>query len=460
MSAPIINTRTPSESEINVYLNQLIYVVFDQNIDSTTLDDNTVVLYRTSDYTILEKVFTYDSDTFTATFTPDVIFDKNTTYNMVVVGADQSTTCVKNAAGERLATTSTWFFTTGEDIYEAPADTEPETQPDVPVADAPVIQVLEPATVTDFAVTITDPENYESNIGTINSDNETVYWPGPITVTFNRLLASGAAVDQNWVTLRAEAVDGDPATLTNVPSGVLASGGPMYSFVWTPVDYADNQYNWRTNNEIIVTLSEDIEDYEGNLLGSDYQFMFTMAYRPLYCTVKKIRTVIGPYIRDVADDTVNRLIYQNSLEAFNIANEVYGQNQWTIDNPTFAAKMWTCCKTQYDLLYARMLDDAANGPGQMKRLGDFNIQEQTALSEGLKGALQKALDCMNAWMKQLLGNNRRAKAKMVVKGVSAPTTPPMRGVRTWSVPTAGEGIGANKIAIRRMKSPSPYSEWS
>jgi hypothetical protein len=459
MAAPIINSRTPSSSQTEVYLNQLIYVVFDQSLDSTTLNDNTIILYRTSDYAVLDKVITYDSNTFTVTVTPDIIFDKNTTYNVVVVGADQSSTCVKNASGESLATTATWYFTTGDEIYEEPQLEQPEAEPEEEVADSPVVKVLEPRVTTDFNVFGTSPENYETNLGTINSDNATVYWSGPITITFNKPVASGTTVDQNWVVLTAEAVDGDPSTTTYVPSGVLSSGAG-YTLTWTPYEYDSNQYNWRVNNEITVTLSEDIQDYEGNTLGDAYQFMFTMAYRPLYCTVKKIRTAIGPYIRDVNDDAINRLIYQNSLEAYNIANEVYAQNQWTIDEPTFAAKMWVCCKTQYDLLYAKLLDAASCGPGEIKRLGDFTIQESTAMADGLKGALQKALDCMNAWMKQLLGKYRRAKAKMVVKGVSAATTPPIRGVRTWSVPGAGEGIGANKRASRAAKSPTPYSEWS
>ncbi len=461
MAAPTISTRTPSVSATNVYLNQLIYITFDQSMTSSTLNDNTIVLYRTSDYEIMDKTISYNSTTFRVTLTPDVIFDNNTTYNAVVVGVNQSTTCVKNASSESLATSATWYFTTGTSIYEAPEDTVTETQPDTDVAEPPVAKVLEPKTVTDFAIVSTYPENYDANLGTIQGDSATVYWgmgsPSGISVTFNRLLASGSAVAQSWLTISAEAVDGDPDVTTAEPMGnVYNSSGTTLR--WMPSSSA-LAYTWRVNNEITVTVSEDVRDYEGNTLGNDYEFMFTTAYFPLYCTLKKIRAVIGPFLRDVNDDVICRNIYLNSVEAYNIANVVYDQSEWDEDSPTFAAKMWTCCKTQYDLLYAKLLDLSQGGPGQLKRLGDLTVQDVGDINSGIKGAVQKALDCMNAWLKQLLGKSRRAKVKAVIKGVSATTTPPMRGVRTWSAP-AGGGIGANQRGERIAKSPGAYDDWS
>jgi len=455
MSAPVISTRIPAVNATNVYLNQLIYITFDQPMTSSTLNDNTLLLYRTSDYTLLDKTISYDSTTYKVTVTPDVVFDKNTVYNMVVVGANQSTTCVKNSSSENLATSATWYFTTGEDVYEAPEDTITETQAEVEVADSPVVKVLEPRSSTSLAITDTSPDNYDTNLGTLNSDNATVTWAGPITITFNKAMASGTSVSQSWVSLSTEASDGDPSSATATPTGTLSNTyGKTLTYTIT-----GNNASWRVNNEVIVTVSSNTEDGDGDTLDSDYQFMFTTRYFPYYCTVKKIRTVIGPFIRDVNDDAIARNIYLNSLEAYNIANEIYNQGVWDEDSPTFAAKMWTCCKTQYDLLHAKLLDMAAEGPGQMKRLGDFTIQENLNI-KGVEGALQKALDCVNAWFKQILGKHRRAKAKMVIKGVTATTTPPMRGVRTWSVPNDSEGLGANKRGSRRVKSPGLYDEWS
>jgi hypothetical protein len=60
----------------------------------------------------------------------------------------------------------------------------------------------------------------------------------------------------------------------------------------------------------------------------------------------------------------------------------------------------------------------------------------------------------------LLGKYRRAKAKMAVKGVASPAVPPMRGVRTWTLETGRDTLGANKNLQRRIKSPGIYSDWS
>ena len=459
MAAPTITSRTPEPNATNVYINQLIYVVFDQNIDSDTLTDNTILLYRTSDYAILDKTIEYDSSTYTVTITPDVVFSDNTTYNMVIVGADQSATCVKNASSESLAVTSTWYFTSGTEVYEAPSDTAEETQEEQPVAPSPVTPVLEPRSSSILAITETDPEQYSTNLGDINNDYETVMWAGPISITFNAPMASGALVSQDWITLSSSAVDGDPSTSTHVPSGVVENVNGD-TITWTPSTYDDNHYTWKVNNQIDVTISKNTQDASGNTLGSNYKFMFTTRYHPYYCSVSNIRTVIGPFVRQVNDDAIGRNIYLNSLEIYNIANTIYDQQNWDMASPTFAAKQWVCCKTQYDLLYAKLLDQAECGTGQMKRLGDFTIQDMQGIQEGIKGAIQRALDCMDAWFKLVLGKYRRAKAQGVVKGVSATSMPPIRGVRTWAVPSSSEGIGSNKRGERSLKSPGIYSNWS
>jgi hypothetical protein len=459
MSAPLINIRTPAADETGVYVNKYIEVVFDQALDAASLTDNTILLYRVSDFQILGKTSTFNVASFTLSIAPDIVLDQNTQYNVVIVGADQSSTCVKNSSGESLALSSSWYFTTGTESGDQPGEVHEEEMPDTPSADSPVAMVLEPKATTSLSIVSTSPENYSSNLGVINGDYETVYYGGPVSVTFNRAVASGVAVDQSWLTFEIEPIDGDPATLTNMPSGVLTNiNGP--TLTWTPSTYAGNDYTWMTNNEITVTVSKSVKDYLSVELGSQYKFMFTTAYRPYYCTVAKIRSVIGSFIREIPDDTISRNIYLNSLEAYNIANTIYSQYLWDTDHPTFAAKMWVCCKTQYDLLYAKLLDMASAGPGMIKRLGDFTIQESTDIQAGVKGALQKSLDCTNAWLKLILGKYRRAKSKMAIKGVASPATPPMRGVRTWTLETGRDTLGANKTLTRRIKSPGIYSDWS
>lgn len=459
MAAPLLVSRTPGINETNVYVNKYIEVVFNQAMETSSLNDNTILIYRISDYSVLDKTITYDAATFKVTIATEIVLDQNTQYNVVIVGLDQSNLCVKNSGSESLATTLTWYFTTGTEVGDQPGETHEEEMPDQPSVESPVSEVLQPKPTAAMYIKSTSPANYSANLGTINGDFETVHWDGPITVTFDRPVASGVAVLQDWMTFEIAPSDGDPATTTYMPSGVL-SNTVGDTLTWTPSTYNGNNYAWRTNNEITITIDDDVVDSTGVALGAQFRFMITTAYRPFYCAIQRIRAVIGSFIREVPDDTVARQIFFNSIEAYNIANTIYSQYTWDMDHPPFAAQMWVCCKTQYDLLYSKLLDMASVGPGMMKRLGDFSIQESTDIQAGVKGALQKALDCANAWLKLLLGKYRRAKAQMAVKGVASPATPPMRGVRTWTLETGRDTLGANKTLTRRIKSPGIYSDWS
>jgi hypothetical protein len=426
-----------------------------------SLNENTILLYRVSDYQVMDVTSTFVEENDTLTIIPDIVFDQNTQYNIVLVGSDQSSSNIQNSVGEPLATSESWNFTTGllKQDPQGEMGENNEEAVDIKSAESPVSLVLPPKASNSLLITGTSPDNYADNIGRMNLDFETAYYGGPITVTFNAPIASGAAVMQDWITLDVVPVDGDPATGVATPSGVVSNDvGSVVK--WTPSTWDGNDYTWRINNEVTVTVSDKVKDTYGKSLGNQFKFMFTTPYRPYYCTVPKIRAVIGSFIREIPDDTIARNIYLNSLEVYNIANTIYSQYQWDMDSPTFAAKMWTCCKTQYDLLYAKLLDMASNGPGMIKRLGDFTIQESTEIQAGVKGALQKSLDCSNAWMKLILGKFRRAKSKMAVKGVTSPATPPMRGVRTWTLETGRDTIGANKTLTRRIKSPGIYSDWS
>ena len=458
---PVVLSIVPAANANGVYLNQSVVVTFSVPINASTVNDNTVLLYRVADYQILDKSLTFDSTGTILTITPSVVFDQVTEYNVVVVGLNQSTTCVQDTNGSSLAISSSWDFTTGTYVQDnvPAADEVDEEDVDEVTAPSPVSEVLPPLSTASLIIIGTSPNNYDDNIGILNSDYQTSQYDGPITITFNQPIASGVAVMQDWVTFQSEAVDGDPATPVALPSGTLTNVNGN-TLTWTPSTYMGNDYTWCVNNAITISVSGSVLAADGQTLGNEYRFMYSTPYFPYYTWVSKIRAVIGSFIREIPDDTIARNIYINSLEAYNIANTIYSQYLWDISSPTFAAQQWVFCKTQYDLLYSKLLDMASNGPGQKKNLGDFTIEESTEMPEGIKGALNKALECSNAYLKLLLGKFRRAKAKMVVKGVTSPATPPIRGVRTWSLETGRDVIGSNKTLERRIKSPGMYSDWS
>lgn len=469
MAAPLILSTNPVNGGTNEYLNIHLQVVFDQAMLESSINSNTLLLYRSSDYQQMEGMITYDSSNYTATFIPVKSLDETSGYTFIMVGLDQSANCIKNASLESLTASGLVQFTTGSEIYEPPQEEPDPTTPDEDFAPAPTEPVLEPAVCADFCIIDTNPDHRATNVGTVlpggwnsaTTPSGHVYIPEPegassIYVTFNQDIYPSGVAYLDWLTVKAEPVNGDPMFPSAVPSGYVLSpsGDTLY---WT-TPYPSG---WYQNNEITVTVSKYTMNASGDYMSESQQFMFTTAFNPLYCSVQKIRMAIGPYIREVPDDTINRVIFDNSLLAYQLANETYGQEQWSIESPSFAAKMYTCCKTQYDLLNAELLN-RIGGSGQLKRLGDFTVQDQLDLSKVMRPAMAQAEACMAFWVDRLIGEEGKAHPKMVVKGVSNATTPPMRGVRTWTKDSPGRmGIpAANTRYQRELKLPSIYSRWS
>jgi len=460
MAAPLIVSTNPTNGGVNEYLNVHLEVLFDQAMLASSINGNTLLVYRASDYQQVEGMITYDTTNYTATFIPVKSLDENSGYTFIIVGEDQSVDCVKNAASENLAISGLSQFTTGEDIYEPPQDLPDVTTPDEDVAPSPTVPVLEPAVCLDFCITDTTPDHRATNVGTALPSGR-AYIPEPsglssVYVEFNYDLWPSGVAYLDWMTLEAEPVNGDPMFPAAVPSGYIVSpsGNTLY---WTSTDPS----GWYQNNEITVTVSKYTMNASGDYMSESQQFMFTTAYNPLYCSVSKVRMAIGPYIREIPDDTINRTIFNNSLLAYQLANETYGQQQWGIESPSFAAKMYTCCKTQFDLLNAELLNRIGDA-GQLKRLGDFTVQDQLDLSKAMQPALNQAEACMAFWVDRLIGQDGKVHPKMAVKGVNNATTPPVRGVRTWTKDAPGRRRipAANTRYQRKLKLPSIFSRWS
>ena len=72
------------------------------------------------------------------------------------------------------------------------------------------------------------------------------------------------------------------------------------------------------NNEYIVTINSGLRGATTLPLAEDYCFMFTTQYDPLYTSVEILRTTLGILIKDVPDDTLNRIITYNTRKALEI----------------------------------------------------------------------------------------------------------------------------------------------
>lgn len=111
---PIVEATNPSDSDTNVPLNQVISVTFNEEMNPSTIDQNSFTVVGTS---AIAGTISYSGTT--ATFTPNVALTPNTTYVGTV------TTALHDLNGNALQQDYAWSFTTGATLQPKVLTTSP-----------------------------------------------------------------------------------------------------------------------------------------------------------------------------------------------------------------------------------------------------------------------------------------------------------------------------------------------
>jgi Domain of unknown function (DUF4082)/Bacterial Ig-like domain/Bacterial Ig domain len=109
-TAPTISARSPASGATGVSATANVVVTFNEDMDPTTINTNTVQL-RNPASTLIAAVVTYNTATRQATLDPSVTLSAFTVYTVTVRGGTTDPR-VKDGAGNALASTSTWQFRT------------------------------------------------------------------------------------------------------------------------------------------------------------------------------------------------------------------------------------------------------------------------------------------------------------------------------------------------------------
>lgn len=109
VTAPTVTLRSPTASATNVPINASATATFSEAIDASTLSTATFRITGPNS-SVVAGVVTYDAPSRTATFAPTADFLPSTTYTARVIGGVSGVT---DLAGNAMASTSTWTFTTG-----------------------------------------------------------------------------------------------------------------------------------------------------------------------------------------------------------------------------------------------------------------------------------------------------------------------------------------------------------
>jgi hypothetical protein len=106
---PIITARTPAANQTEVPTGTAVTATFSEPMNASTITGSTFSLRKQGAATDVATTVTYDAASVRATLQPSSALDVNATYVVTVKGGSSG---VRDAAGNPLATDSTWSFTT------------------------------------------------------------------------------------------------------------------------------------------------------------------------------------------------------------------------------------------------------------------------------------------------------------------------------------------------------------
>lgn len=303
----------PAANSTGRPLEENIQVTFDREVNQTTIDAGSfVVAKRTlvgledlllqdtvTASTAVDGVFSFQvaAGRTTVTFNPSQPLEPNSEYT-VILSQD-----IKAVDGTSLAGIYQWKFTTGSGaIIEPPTDTSGpavtpyHSSPVTPLTGGEdryltLIHAVPPLRATNLPLT--------TNV---------------ITLTFNKALDPDQFSTASC-SLLAEPVDGRPDTPA---AGPLQFAAAVVDGIKLRLSINLSATPLRANNLVSLRI-ESLWAADGSPLAAPLEYSFTTIYSPLYSSARLVRSMVGSYIGNIPDDTINLAIYAASQEADRLA---------------------------------------------------------------------------------------------------------------------------------------------
>ena len=389
-TGPRVIAPYPTHGSQSVAVNTLITAQFNEAVDPESVTTNTFFVVEQNTFEPVTGTVSYVPATRQAKFTPSANLKSNTKYRAIVLGQEDpwATTVVGiyDTAGNYMNGQFDWVFTTGG-----------STSSDVEMAAIPSGTTGYENVTTPNPTGIIDPTAYLEIIDTSPSHYETdIRSLSAITISFNDdlgyinhnvlgtlvlgegRLSTAVALLDNYIEIKNSSVLGGAPTTLDWSSTFNTANDKLT--ITTNASLVDNY-------EYLVTIKEGLEGSTTLPLSEDYTFMFTTMYDPLHATTVEVRLTLGNLIEDIPDDTINRIIHQNSLYAEQLYAPLLVANtgvKWYISK-------YVECKSALDLLKNKFLN--LGGVGSRKVLADLTIDRGNQGRDiiALAGALMEDL---------------------------------------------------------------------
>jgi hypothetical protein len=235
---PIVSARTPAADATNVPISTTVQVTFSEAVDAATV--NSTNLQLKSGSTIISASVNYDPTTHIATLSPTAALLNSTTYT-VTVGS------VKDLAGNTMAGTTSWQFTTaaaginGHTIWsDSVIPTSAAYNDNSPYELGTKFQAKEAGTITGirFYKCVTNRDTYLGNLwdsagnrlatatftNTTSTGWQTVYFSSPVAIAANTTYIASYHTSGYYVADTTGSLSFVSSGVTNYPLYALKNG--------------------------------------------------------------------------------------------------------------------------------------------------------------------------------------------------------------------------------------------
>lgn len=356
---PYIKRNIPLANAVDISPSSYISIEFSERMNESTINEISIGLFK-DPIEHVDITLDYNGGTNVLLIKPDDYMDYDERYAVVVSGT------VQDYSGNRLPADYWWNFWTITEPSGAVYASGDQDQPE------------EPLLIDYINVISTNPSNYTTNYNTTLLDTIVINLSDYPAVgnrnffggieTYSAAFGEASYEDvgaslSGYLEVANQEVTGDPVIDHTPPTIDIQLSGKSLILNTTGI---------LNNNEYIVKLAAGFPGLNTNPLQSDYNFVFTSTYSPLYIGYNLVRLNIGPILaitmNFVPNDTLNRIIYSVSRQADNLSPVIIDPT----DLPWFV-KEFVLYQTLLNGVYASIMMFASSGAGIKKSLGDLSI---------------------------------------------------------------------------------------
>lgn len=445
MSVPSVVRASPINGATDVTIDATIQFQFGAALLSTSVNAATVVVYDPDTLDYVKGQITYDSVSFTITFISAQAFRQNCVYTTAVVGVSSgSGSWITSSTGDALQDSYSVTFRTGIERYvsleevakrddveyvgpiRAVSVTLPPKLATEEGQEFGTLKILSaaPKNLSTEAVTSLTEIRVKLNLPVVNLSSDLVELETYPALGDDVYLADKDAAGLVWLNslcLPTGAYDVITPTGTLVgiappdflnPTGVFSVDGQY--LVWTR---ASNEPEFMYNQEIHVVLKPGLTGVYGATTGVVYdetEVVFTTSYYPKFIDQRLLRIELGSSVASLHDDTLNRIIHKNSIEAWELA-----AGNFNIDEPYPAVKRYVKVTSMLDVMDATSLTEGVIRDGSRKTLGDFTlVRGGGKVMDGLHPKYQKLMKDKQALERELRSYRGQYSIRTAIKGIN------------------------------------------